>query len=112
MLPATKRGRPSAAYSSAIRRASLSGGDIEVGGHASLAPLLEAGTRCLEGAGLDDVAPGLEETPVHALDDLGRVDGETVHPSFQGGATEIVDAGVLRLQAGPHRAVENEHTLA
>ena len=49
---------------------------------------------------------------MHTLDDLRRVDGETVHPSLQRGTTEIVDAGVLRLQAGTHRAVENEHTLA
>ena len=49
---------------------------------------------------------------MHPLDDLGRVNGETVHPSFDRGTTEIVDAGVLSLQAGTHRAVENEHALA
>ena len=56
--------------------------------------------------------PGVEEAAVHALDDLRRVDGETVHPSFQRGTAEIVDARVLRLQAGAHRAVEDEHALA
>ena len=49
---------------------------------------------------------------MHALDDLGRVDGEAVHPSFQRGAAEIVAAEGLRLQAGAHRTVENEHALA
>jgi hypothetical protein len=49
---------------------------------------------------------------VHPLDDLRRVDGETVHPPFQPGPPEIVDARVLGLEAGSHRAVENEHALA
>ena len=35
----------------------------------------------------------------------------SIHPSSRGTA-EIVDAGVLRLQAGTHRAVEDEHALA
>ena len=112
MLPATKRGRPSAAYSSAIAPGEPCRGDVEVDGHVALTPLLETRSRRLEGAGLDDVASRVKETAVHALDDLRRMDGKAVHPSLERGTPEVVDARVLGLQAGPHGAVENEHALA
>ena len=54
---------------------------------------------------------GVEEAAMHALDNLGRMDGETIHPTLQRGPAEIVDAGVLGLQAGSHRTVEDEHAL-
>ena len=66
-------------------------GDVQVDGGIALTPLLEARPRCLKGARLDDVAACVEEAAVDALDDLGSVDGETVHPSFQRGAAEVVD---------------------
>ncbi len=90
----------------------LRGADIELPGQITLPPLLEAWPGRLEGAGLDDVASGGEESSMHVLDDPRRVERETVHPSLERRATEVVDAGVRGVQAGPHGAVEDEHALA
>jgi hypothetical protein len=47
-----------------------------------------------------------------SLDDLGRMERETVHPSFERGTAEVVDAGVLGLQTRAHRAVEDDDAIA
>ncbi len=88
------------------------GRDVQVGGDVALTPLLESRARRLERAGLDDVAPRLEKSAVHPLDDLRRMDGKTVHPALQPGSAVVVDAGVLGMEAGAHGAVKDEHTLA
>ena len=90
----------------------LRGGHVQLGGDISLAPLLQARARGLKGAGLDDVAARIEEAPMDALDDLWGVDREAVHPAFQRRAAEVIAGERLRLQAGAHGAVENQHTLA
>ena len=90
----------------------LRGRNVELPGQLALAPLLEAWTGGLEGAGFDDVATGLEESAMHALDDLGRVEREAVHPSLERGTAEVVDTGVLGLQTRPHRTVEDDDAIA
>ena len=47
-----------------------------------------------------------------ALDDLWRVEHQTVHPSFEPLSPEILDAGILELLTRAHRSVKNEHAIA
>ena len=89
----------------------LCGRHIELPCHVRLTPLLEARSRRLEGARLEDIASRIEETAMNPLDDLGRMEHETVHPSLEPRATEVIDRRVLELLARPHRAVENEHAV-
>ncbi len=77
-----------------------------------LAPFLEPGPGRLKRGGFQDVAAGFEEGSMDALDNLRRVEDQTVHPSLEPLAAEILDAGILDLLAGPHRTVKNEHALA
>ena len=74
-----------------------------------LAPFREAQSRRLECAGLNGIAAHLEERSVHALDDVGGIEDEAVHPALERRAAVLFECGVLGMQAGAHGAVDHEH---
>ena len=62
-------------------------------------------------SGLDHVHADLEEGAVDRLDDLGLRDDEVVVAAVVLLAAEVLGGQVLRLQAGAHRAVEDQDLL-
>jgi hypothetical protein len=49
---------------------------------------------------------------VYALDEVGRVQDETVHPALERRTAEVGGGRLEGLQARAHPAVEDEDTLA
>ncbi len=111
--PATKRGEPGDAYSSATRRASDADGLRHLAGALRDAVLGQDDREPAEGVGLDDVDADVEEGAVQLLDE--RRAGDSVSASlqpFEGGAAEVVGVQVHQLEVGPGGPVVDEDPLA
>ena len=64
-----------------------------------------------ERAGLDDVAPNLEERAVHLGDEIGAGADQDLVAALEVGAAEVLGRQAQHLQVGAHRPVEDEHPL-
>ena len=109
--PATKRGEPGDAYSSATRRASDAAASAISRARSARPYSAEDDREPAEGVGLDDVDAHVEEGPVQALDEVGPVQRQHLVAPFEGGAAEVVGVQVHQLEVGSGGPVEDEDPL-
>src|SRR5205807_4208408 len=83
---------------------------VELVGALRRAPFGEAQAGGLEGAGLDHVAPDLEEGAVDGRHQVGSVEHQAVDPPLA--AAEVVVGQLEALEARPHGAVDHQHPRA